>query len=405
MKGKRSESRKMDERISGAEGMLYLTVCGVLEKIPDAEFLKAMDWRGVLAAGCAHSLTVLTGLGVEEAVREGVILSGEQDAVYRKWMELKNKAIRKNLLIDTERRELEAYLQQQGIWYMPLKGVVLKNMYPRSSMRQMADNDILFDAAHAKEVRDYFSSRGYEIKSFGRGNHDAYLKKPVYNFEMHRSLYSDELEEWKEYYKNIKQKLHLATGCQYAFSDEDFYVYLISHTYKHYSRYGTGVRALADVYVCLRRIGETLNWSYISEQCHILGIAEYEEWMRSLTMKVFSVKHMEIPAGWFGSSLLQTLTKEEKRILENLLGAGTYGTIENWVSNQLKQYEKRGKGNPKLLYMCKRLFPEMSFYKNYYPFFYRHKWLIPGFVVYRLGRALMFHGKRIAAEIRGLLQC
>lgn len=26
----------------------------------------------------------------------------------------------------------------------------------------------------------------------------------------------------------------LATECQYAFSDEDFYVYLISHTYKHY---------------------------------------------------------------------------------------------------------------------------------------------------------------------------
>ena len=36
---------------------------------------------------------------------------------------------------------------------MPLKGSVIKDLYPRMGMRQMSDNDILFDAERTKDVR------------------------------------------------------------------------------------------------------------------------------------------------------------------------------------------------------------------------------------------------------------
>ena len=394
----------MGDRVSVAVAMTYLTVCGVLGEMPCKELLKEMDWKQVLSMGVVHNLTALTGICIERAVKDGLVLSEEQAKVYAEWMELKNKAIRKNILIDMERKQLEAFLEQQGIWYMPLKGVVLKEMYPSGSMRQMADNDILFDEAYGEKVRDYFVSRGYKIESFGQSNHDVYLKNPVYNFEMHRSLYSNSHHEgWKEYYADIKKKLRQVTEFCYAFSDEDFYVYLISHAYKHYSGCGTGLRTLTDVFVCIHELGEKMDWTYISEQCHILGMSEYEERMRSLAGKVFSKEHMEIPAEHFASSLIKSLTKEEKQLLEYLLGSGTYGTIENMVNNQLKNYKKQGNKNAKFLYLCKRLFPEMDFYREYYPFFYRHKWLIPGFVLYRWGRGLILRGRNILAEIRAVL--
>jgi len=395
----------MGDRISGALALIYLTVCGVLGKTPCSDVLGGMDWKQVLALADGHNLTSLTGICVERAVKEEYILSEEQNKVYEEWMEAKNKAIRKNILLDVERGELEAYLTQQGIWYMPLKGVVLKEMYPSGSMRQMADNDILFDDAYAENVRVFFTSRGYKIESFGQSNHDVYLKKPVYNFEMHRSLYSTSHQEgWKEYYKDVKQRLRPVTEFRYAFSNEDFYVYLISHAYKHYSGCGTGLRTLTDVFVCLSGLGEKMNWPYVLEQCQILGMGEYEEKMRSLAGKIFSKEHLEVRGECFGSSLLQALTVEEKKLLEYLFGSGTYGTLENMINNKLKTYEQQGKENAKLAYLWKRLFPEMTFYRENYPFLYRHNWLIPGFVVYRLGRGLILRGRDILAEIRAVLQ-
>lgn len=395
----------MSDRISGAVAIIYLTICGLLEETPCGDFLRAMDWQQVFALGEVHNLTALTGIGVECAVKGGVVLSEEQNRVYETWIEQKNKAIRKNILIDMERRELESYLEKKGIWYMTLKGIVLKEMYPSSGMRQMADNDILFDDAYAEQVRDFFSSRDYQIESFGHGNHDVYIKKPVYNFEMHRSLYSHSHQEgWKEYYENIKSKLCPVTEVRYAFSDEDFYVYLIFHAYKHHSVCGTGLRTLADIFVCLYKFEEKMNWAYILEQCRILGTDRYEEQMRILAKKVFAKELLEVSAGEFTGTLLRKLTKEEKQLLEYLLNSGTYGTMENRVNNQVKTYEAQGKRNAKFLYFRKRLFPEMEFYKEHYPFVFRHKWLIPGFVVYRLGRGLILRGKFIVAEVRALLQ-
>ena len=50
-------------------------------------------------------------------------------------------------------------------------------------------------------------SEGYEAEPVGKGNHDVYQKPPVYNFEMHRSLYGKGHDErWVEYYSDIKNK-------------------------------------------------------------------------------------------------------------------------------------------------------------------------------------------------------
>lgn len=49
-------------------------------------------------------------------------------------------------------------------------------MYPVFGMRQMADNDILFDSTYREKVRDIFLDSGYEIEAYNKGNHDVYQK-------------------------------------------------------------------------------------------------------------------------------------------------------------------------------------------------------------------------------------
>lgn len=45
---------------------------------------------------------------------------------------------------------------------MPLKGVILKELYPKIGMRQMSDNDILFDETYRKDVVRFMKNKGYD---------------------------------------------------------------------------------------------------------------------------------------------------------------------------------------------------------------------------------------------------
>ena len=96
-----------------------------------------------------HSVTALVAMALEDA---GVEISKE-------FKEAKQKAIRKSMLLDAEFQKVSAYLEQNKIWHMPLKGRRLKNYYPKIGMREMADTDILFDAKFREQVKTYMKSR------------------------------------------------------------------------------------------------------------------------------------------------------------------------------------------------------------------------------------------------------
>ena len=60
--------------------------------------------------------------------------------------------------------------------YLPLKGIIMKDYYPSVGMRQMSDNDILFDADAWERMEKHMISEGYKAEYVGKGNHDFYLK-------------------------------------------------------------------------------------------------------------------------------------------------------------------------------------------------------------------------------------
>lgn len=60
--------------------------------------------------------------------------------------------------------------------YLPLKGIIMKDYYPSVGMRQMSDNDILFDADAWERMEKHMISEGYKAEHVGKGNHDVYHK-------------------------------------------------------------------------------------------------------------------------------------------------------------------------------------------------------------------------------------
>ena len=371
------------------QALLYLMRCALQNEKPLA--IDGLDYDALYKLSVSHSVAAMISMALES----GGLLTEEyaSAACVKKWQDVKVNAIRKIILLEAEREQILQHFEQEGIWYLPLKGSILNDMYPKMGMRQMADVDILFDPTYQHQVKAYMENRGYEATRFCKDNHDVYKKPPVYNFEFHTALFDDYLHaDSSVHYQNIKAKRikDEGKGYGYHFSDEDFYVYFLAHGYKHYSGGGTGIRFLSDIYVFLREKKTGLNWDYIASELRTLKIYEFEAATRELADKLFRTDRYD-------------LAETEGELLGYLMGSGTYGTMENRINRKLEKLQQ--KDGPltlwtKIRYVWRRLFPDRASMERYSPFCQKHGWSIPFFWIYRIIKAAIFKRKAIKREIR-----
>lgn len=382
----------MSELTQTERQLVYLISCSINQTLPREDVLKCAELNRLFCAARSHSVASMVCMALEKTS----VFAAADTANQRQWLDAKNKAIRKNMLLDIEREAIEKQLETAGIWYMPLKGSILKDWYPKPGMREMADSDILFDPSRRRDVRHIFLDRGYKVESYADGNHDVYKKPPVYNFEMHIALFHEAMNaEFAEYFSNVKDRLaHPENGGHcFAFTPEDFYIFFVAHAYKHYSYGGTGIRTLADVFIVNEHMKNCVDWAFIEQKTRQLGIFDFEEKSRILSEKLFAAAKplTEI-----------TLTEDDERMLSYCLGATTYGTLCNQVGNHLRDIQD-GSAKPlfyaKVRYCVERIFPGRSFCKMSHPFIYMHPWLLPAFWIWRIVSKVCVNGRKICKEL------
>lgn len=377
-----------------SEFLIYLMACSLQGTKPEEALLANIDMEALLRLAKAHSVSAMVCMALEQTDA----FQHAAETTRLKWLDAKNKAVRKNMLLDAERHQLEKEFAEHGIWYMPLKGSILKDWYPKFGMREMADNDILFDASKRKEVKAIFQGRGYTVKGYNKSNHDEYEKPPIYNFEMHVSLFHGMYKELTEQYENVKERLLPVDGTayQFAFTPEDFYVFVLAHAHKHYSHSGTGIRTLADIYIMNQKLGGTLNWEYVDSELRGLGILSYEHESRELAQKLFGIAKLPTEAN---------LSEAEQQMLAYYLGASTYGTIENRTLNQMQKLQPDGgaiTAHTKRKYLLSRIFPGREWCKACAPTVYKYPVLLPFFWVWRLVYRGITNRKKVTQEIKAL---
>ena len=349
------------------DNVAWLVACAVNEQTPDPERVRDLDLPLLHAAASRHMLCAAVAMALESA--------GVYDAQFTR---SKAAALRKLALMDMDMAAISQRLEAAGIWYMPLKGILLKEDYPAFGMREMSDHDVLFDASRAEDVRGIMESLGFRTEEFGKHYHDVYVKAPVSSFEMHRDLIRDRAETGSrlaDYYRDVRGRLLPDAGSEYRlrFTPEDFYLFMIAHEYKHYSDGGTGLRSLTDTYVYLRK--RQLDMDYVRAEAEKMGVAEYEAANRSLSMHLFGG---------------QTLTDADRKMLDYICLSGTYGTLHNSVVNKIR----RG-GGSRFRYMLGRFAvpfskknPRYAGFAEKYPLFYRFKILLPLLPFWRIIRSM-----------------
>ena len=355
--------------------LIYLLSCAVNGITPDTARVQAMDLERLNRLAKFHTVRGAVCIALKRA--------GVQD---KQFDQAYKKAVRKNIYLDMERTAILSDFEKQGIWYMPLKGSVLKDLYPENGMREMSDNDVLFDAEKQVQSKEIMLSHDYTAEHYGVGNHDVYMKPPVLNFELHTSLFgSDHAEPLYKYYADTRRLLRKDDGNNYGyhFSDDDFYVYMTAHEWKHYNGSGTGIRSLLDCYVYCKVKGDNLDQNYITEQCRQLEIADFEQERRTLAVKIFS------------SDTLPNLTESEQEMLIFYLTAGTYGTFDNAIKKKLKDQSK-------LSFWVHSIFIPRKQMAASVPFTAKSPLLYPVGVAWRCGRVLIKRRDRLKQTIKAV---
>ncbi|MBR4627311.1 MAG: nucleotidyltransferase family protein [Ruminococcus sp.] len=358
-----------------AGDMLYLVACAINGRTPSVSRINGMELAAVYALCEEHSLTAAAAYALEAAgIRNN------------DFVQAKEKAVRKNIILDADRQAVFQRFEEEKIWYLPLKGVLMKEWYPRLGMRQMTDNDILFDPEKRERVRDIMTELGFSCRHYGLGKDDNYYREPVSNFEMHFELFISGIDNAPavEYYKNVRERLVRDEDNEYGyhFTDEDYYIYLIAHEYKHFILSGIGVRSLLDIFVYMNRFSDTLDWEYIGNELQKLGIYDFEKQSRNLAMKLFG---------------FEKLSTDEKKLLDYFVTSGTFGTLTHMMERLTSESQTTG------AYVWRRIFPPMSIIRTYYPFYYKHKYLLPLLPVQRAAKALSVSRGKVRNELKFLL--
>ncbi len=284
------------------------------------------------------------------------VLSDEESEI---WNNHRLSELQRTIFVNNEREQICSEFDEQGIKYMFLKGLVLRELYPQSLMRQMSDNDILFDASRRDDVEKIMLSHGFYL-SCATDKSDDYYKEPNCLIELHRELFNHEYI--KEIFTSKMVWDHSVRADdnrqRYIISPEDNYAFTLLHMFKHYIMEGCGIRFLCDMYL-LDSQSENLDFNYIDdllkkinenpdsaliEDLPDISIPEFKDIVVGLSNAVFNDKE---------------ISDEENELLTDMLSGAVYGQGK---SLQTTVQEQGGK----FRYILHKVFPSKAImYETY----------------------------------------
>lgn len=272
-----------------------------------------------------------------------------------------------------ELNNIEALFKHEKIDFMPLKGSLISKMYPREELRNKADIDILVKEEDLKKAGKVLVASGYKVDRLG-GNHDSYKVEPFIKVELHRSLIDDAYSS-HEYFKDVWNSDYIYNdGYKYNLKEEYFYIFLLSHAFKHFTNSGFGFRLLIDLYYYFKYLeanNTKLDFNLISSELEKLGLIKYNKIVLDTIDYLFKENECSDDIIIF---------------LDYVIASGAYGTIR-----QSSAIGVRESGSNKK-YLFRRLFPPFKMMKKRNPILKKVPILLPWFYFTRLLKGL-FHFK------------
>ncbi len=307
--------------------------------------------------------------------------NGALSAQNRHWERDLFQSIFRYQQLNYEYESLCACLESLGVPFIPLKGSVIRQLYPEPWMRTSCDIDILVHREDIEQItNDLVENHGFVNQ--GEGSHDISLLSPN---KIHIELHYDLIEKGlaaasSELLESVWDFAVQKNGYRYwhELKDEMFYFYHIAHMAKHFESGGCGIRTFIDLWLLDRMEG--VDHDKRNELLKSGSLLQFADVARALSKVWFEDRdHSEITA----------------QMEQYIFRGGLYGSLDNQV---LVQQQKKG---GKIKYICSKLFIPYDVIKFIYPVLQKHRWLTPFMEVHRWFSLLFSkRSKHVFREIR-----
>ncbi len=270
---------------------------------------------------------------------------------------------------------------ENQIDYLPLKGTILKSLYPQPGMRVMGDADILIRVEQYDKIKPLMLQLGFqEGKVTG---HELHWHHPFLHLELHSMLMSLRNMDYNRYYGDGWSKSVTDTGSRYTYRCEDHYIFMLVHFAKHYRASGVGLRQPVDLWVYQKAFPQ-MDKNYLLHELSKLKLTDFYNNTQNML------------ATWFDGSAGDDISAYMTNYIWN---SGCWGSRENYNIAEAIKDEKtvHSRTKNKLHYIFYTLFPPVKAIKNRYPILKKAPWLLPLLWPVRWISALLFRRKNIKA--------
>lgn len=360
-----------------SEYLVELLRCALHDTVP-SEKPEELSWESIYALAKRHSVSALAYRAVQRGnVRLPAALAGE-------WEGQNAKLLAKYINQEYELAHLCETFAQEEIPYMPLKGSCIRHLFPSPELREMCDLDILVPCESEERTHQIMLGEGYSfIEDHTTSNNREYHKAPYLNVEIHTALYPQEYSE-SAYFNKVWLRAECSGGFSYKLPWDDFFIFAVAHTYKHYYLMGTGIRSVLDIYVMEEALKSQLNKAYIRAELKKLKMLAFYDALREMASFLFSGKET-------------ALSDAAENMMKYILGGSTYGTNLGLGQNSVSRYMRSGKGlrRAKVHAVIHMLFPPKGEMLHMYPVLKKASFLLPLCWVARWFRVLFSKPKKV----------
>ena len=338
----------MDVKLQGTIALLRSALTGEKVAIPEGFFLSE-----VLDIVRYHRLTPLM---VRGAMRCGISRSdpGLQQCMLKMCTDVKVSRFQMQML-----EALYQAMDEAGIDYMPVKGAVLKAMYPAPELRSMSDADLLVREEQYPRLIPVLKALGME-KTQEEENVHAWLKED-FLLEVHTRLMPEIDRDFKAYYsEGWDLAIKNGSGTGYHLGNEDHFVFLLVHFAKHYRNGCVSAKNLCDFWVWKKKYPD-MDEAYLFAQLEKLGLLKFYGHIEDLLKTWFE--------GCPATAAVERITEVSFKMEDE-----KSGNIAQFIKQGQQQQSHSGN---KRKWFLQKLFPGMLQMANEYPVLRKWKILLP----------------------------
>ena len=336
--------------------------------ISDEEPPCDIDWTGVWNLARRHHLETIVW---ETAKTDPTV----PEDIKLKFSNVSNKMIARDIQQGWCIEQIDKALDDAGIHYAPLKGVILKNDYPQSYSRFMSDLDFYIKPEDRPAIREAIERIGGKFKGTESGD-EQFLFQERFGIEFHgRLLY----RKTKAGIENYSDWNFVDESCN-RLSEEGYALNLIGHAVHDLAGSGPGIRYILDLWIYRNRHEPQPEWQAVDKLLK-------RDKIYDVSRNLFNLSEY-----LFGNGEESPLMVE---MADYVLKGGLHGDYKRGLASQA--------ANGRVV--SNQLFRNRTEFENRYPWLKKYPFLLPIAWVMRIIQSLKRHRKIIGRwwkDMRGV---